>query len=95
MYLENHDDRFCTNILKHPQSSLEAGKHFAERVEARGFTNNLAAKYIKDTIEHENFERSGPLNSPIAQNHPYDSNNRIAVTTVQLDTKVGELYLNN
>ena len=76
------DHGFCKNIFKHPQSSLEAAKHFAERVEARGFTSNLASKYIKDTIEHKRIERSDPLNSPIELNHPYDSNNIIAVTTV-------------
>ena len=52
-FLENHNDKFCRNILKHPHSSSEAGKHFAERVEARGFTSKLAAGYIKDTLKKD------------------------------------------
>ena len=34
-YLENHDEKFCRNITKHPKRSFEGGKLFAERVEAR------------------------------------------------------------
>ena len=45
-YLENHDEKFCRNITKHPKSSFEAGKLFAEKVEARGFTSKVAAGYI-------------------------------------------------
>ena len=41
-----------------------------------------AFKIIKHTIEHKRMERSDPLNSTIKLNHPYDSKNRIAVTTV-------------
>ena len=52
-YLEIHDDKFCRNITKHPKSSFEAGKLFAERVEARGFTSKVEAGYIKHALEQE------------------------------------------
>ena len=62
-------------------SSIPKKRTFCERVEARGFTRNFASKYIKHTIE--GIERADPLNSPVELNHPYDSNNIIAVTMVR------------
>ena len=52
-YLENYDEKICRNITKHPKSSFGAGKLFAERVEARGFTSKVAAGYIKHALEQE------------------------------------------
>ena len=82
-FLENHNDKFCRNILKHPHSSSEAGKHFAERVEARGFTSKLAAGYIKDTLKKD--IHSNPCKPLIGLNHPFDANNRLAITTIKYD----------
>ena len=81
-YLENHDEKFCRNITKHPKSSFEAGKVFAERVESRGFTCKVAAGYIKHALEQEGNTQLDSYKPLVGLNHPYDSNNRLAVTTV-------------
>ena len=76
-YMDNHSDKFCQSIMLHPQNSSKAGALFAERVEARGFTSSIAAKHIKNTLMQEDTAQF-----PISLNHPYDSNNKIVVSTV-------------
>ena len=83
MHLDNHDLKFCSSVFKYPQSSAIAGKLFAERVEARGYTSNVAVNYVKETLQLERKDISCSSNNPpIGLNHPYDSNNRLAITTV-------------
>ena len=82
MNLDNHDNKFCSSVFKYPHSAI-AGKLFAERVEARGYTSNMAVNYIKETLQQERKDVSCSINNPpIGLNHPYDSNNRIAITTI-------------
>ena len=76
-YMENHSEKFCKSTMLHPQKSSKAGALFAERVEARGFTSSIAAKHIKDRLVLEDKSQF-----PISLNHPYDSNNKIVVSTV-------------
>ena len=83
MNLDNLDKKFCSSVFKYPQSSAIAGKLFAERVEARGCTNNVADNYVKETLQQERKDVSCSINNlPIGLNHPYDSNNRLAETTI-------------
>ena len=83
MHLDNHDLKFCSSVLKYPQSYTTAGKLFAERVEGRGYTSNVAVNYVKETFQLERKDVSCSINNPsIGLNHPYDSNNNLALTTV-------------
>ena len=75
--MDNHSNKFCKSIMLHPQSSSNAGVHFAERVEARGFTSSVAVKHIKNTLMQKETAQF-----PIMLNHPYDSNHGIVVSTV-------------
>ena len=60
-----------------------SGKQFAERVEARGYTSNVAVNYVKETLQLERKDVSCSINNPpIGLNHPYNSNNRLAISTV-------------
>ena len=83
MHLDNEDLKFYSSVFKYPQSSTIAGKLFAERVEARGYTSNVAVNYVKETLQLERKDIKCSINNPpIGLNHTYDSNNRLAISTV-------------
>ena len=77
-----HDIDFCKRVMKRPQISQQAGKLFAERVESRGYTKDLTANFLVNTlgsVSDNNFIT--PFNT-LSLNRPFDSNNQIAVTTI-------------
>ena len=80
--LENHDEKFCGNITKLPKSSFESGKLFAETVEARSFTSKIASGTIKHALEQEGNTQPDSYKPLVGLNHPYDSSNKLTVTTV-------------
>ena len=86
-YLENHDEKFCRNFTKYAKNSCEAGNLFAERVETRGFTSKVASGYIKHALEQEGNTHPNSYNPLVRLNHSYDSNNRLAVTTVGYEVR--------
>ena len=48
--MDDHLEKFCHSIMLHSQNSSKSGALFVERVEARGFTNSIAAKDVKNTL---------------------------------------------
>ena len=74
--------------FQYPHSSAIAGKLFAERVETRGYTSNVAVNYVKETLQLEIKDISCSSNNPpIGLNHPYDSNNSLVITTVGYEVR--------
>ena len=45
-----HDIDFCKRVMKHPQISQQAGKLFAGRAESRGYTKDLTANFLVNTL---------------------------------------------
>ena len=77
-----HDIDFCKRVMKRPQISQQAGKLLAERVESRGYTKNLTANFLVNTLGSVGDNNLiSPFNT-LSLNRPFDSNNQIAVTTI-------------
>ena len=83
MSTDVHDIDFCKQVMKRPQSSRQAGKHFAERVESRGYTENLTTNFLVSSLEGSVSDNSliTPFNA-LSLRHPFDSNNQLAVATI-------------
>ena len=45
-FMDSHDKNSRNKILEHPKSAHQAGKLFAERVQARGQTDRFACDYL-------------------------------------------------
>ena len=77
------NDVFCKRIMKRPQISQQAGKLFAERVESRGYTKNLIAGFLVNTLQGSVSGNSiiTPFNI-LLLHPPFDSNKQLASTTL-------------
>ena len=88
MSTDVHDIDFCKRVMKRPQSSRQAGKHFAERVESRGYTENLTTNFLVSSLEGSVSDNSliAPFNA-LSLHHPFDSNTRLAMATIPYECK--------
>ncbi|KAF4706687.1 hypothetical protein FOZ62_028902 [Perkinsus olseni] len=86
--IADHDDAFCAMVMKNPCRAKEAGRKFARRTEARGFTEQLVQEHLRDSFT-SGTGGSESSKTPMRTGVKLDGHRYLGITPARYDGKAG------